>query len=206
MSLAGALTPLVKVAPRQWILSAVLFTLTGGISASVVGAALGSLGHYVGSAKQAYWLIIPIALVLAAREFRWVHFKLPEPKRQTEKVWAHEFGFLIASGMWGFHIGLGFATYVKYGGFWILAATAFATGSARYGAMLMLVYWLGRAMSVWVMPMIWRSPYVDNMLDGILATRFMYDRSDALALTWSAAMLLIWLLETQPSLTMGHVQ
>jgi cytochrome c biogenesis protein CcdA len=205
MSLIGALTPLGKAAPKYWIWSASAYTAAGSMSALVTGAVLGFTGHLLGVVVQACSLIIPFALVLAAREFGWLRFELPGPKRQTEKVWAHEFGFITASAMWGFHIGLGFATYISYGGFLILAAIAFAMGDATYGAILMLTYWLGRATSVWVMPLVWQTPQLDDILNAILSTRTIYSRSDGFALIWSAGILSIWVLKIGGPIFIGHL-
>ena len=130
----------------------------------------------------------PLALVLAAREWGWIRFELPERKRQTEKGWAHEFGFVTASAMWGFHIGIGFTTYMTHGGFWVLVAMALAVGEPTYGAVLMLVYWLGRAMSVWMSPTISSGDNPEALVEAILANRSMYHWSVGFALLRSAAL------------------
>lgn len=133
-----------------------------------------------------FYFIGLLALVLAAREWGWIVLRVPERKRQTEKSWAHDFGFVIASAMWGLHIGLGFATRVTYGGFWILVLIALALGEPRYGAMLMLAYWLGRALPVWIAPALLKSSSDAMELPGaILADRFLYQRIVGLALLWS---------------------
>jgi cytochrome c biogenesis protein CcdA len=178
-----------------------LYTLAGCISALAVGAVLGFLGSVL-RVNRACWLIVPLALALAARDLGWLRFELPERKCQTEKVWAHEFGFVMASAMWGFHLGLGFSTYIRYGGYWVLTFTALGMGDARYGAILVVMYWLGRALPVWVMPIIWRTRDPRELMSAILTTGRIYNRSDALTLIWSSCILLIWLL--QPSLAAGH--
>src|SRR5438309_11330202 len=116
MSLVGALTPLGKVARNQWFRSVLAYTLAGSFSALVVGAALGSLWRR-GFGRVGSWLVILVALTLMAREWGWITVPLPERKRQTQKVWAHEFGFVTASAMWGFDVGLGFGTHLTNGGF-----------------------------------------------------------------------------------------
>jgi cytochrome c biogenesis protein CcdA len=206
MALVGALTPLVKVARTHWIRAALLYTFAGSSSALITGTLLGLVGSSL-RANRACWLIIPVALILAARDLEWLHFEIPERKCQTEKVWAHEFGFVTASAMWGFHLGFGFNTYIRYGGFWVLALTALAMGNAKYGALLLLVYWVGRVMPVWTMPIIWRTQDVSEMANAILATRHMYNKSDALGLIWSAGVLTTWVLkDTGIKLLIGHVQ
>jgi hypothetical protein len=206
MALVGALTPLGKVAPKYWVKSVIAYTLGGSVSASAVGGLAGLMGSYV-RVKNVGWLVSSFALVLAAQDFGWLHFKLPERKSQTEKVWAHEFGFVTASAMWGFHLGLGFTTYIRYGGFWVLTAAAFTIGQEKYGAILMLLYWLGRAMPVWMMPVMWRSPDSNDIIEAILSTRAIYSRADALTLIWSAGIVVIWILQGGgSSLITGHMK
>ena len=78
----------------------------------MVGLCLGQIGHWLGGnliGTKLYW-IAALSLALAVREWGWINFYIPERERQSEKAWAHQFGFVMASAMWGFHIGLGFAT------------------------------------------------------------------------------------------------
>jgi hypothetical protein len=105
------------------------YTLAGSLSSTLVGAALGSVGAWLQLDRFRPPLLLGIALLafaLAAREWGWIKFPLPERKQQTEKVWADEFGFVGASALWGFHIGLTFTTRVTYGGVWALAAASLA--------------------------------------------------------------------------------
>ncbi len=151
-----------KVADQRktWFICAFLYTVCGTVSATSVGLVLGAMGQLLGGSYSGgpwFYLIGGFGLVLAAREWRWVKFPLLEVKRQTESAWAHEFGFAMASAMWGLHIGLGFGTRVTYGGFWLLVAVALGFGSPAYGAVLLIVYWLGRALPIWVAPTFVRS-------------------------------------------------
>jgi cytochrome c biogenesis protein CcdA len=203
MSLVGALTHLGKVAHHYWIRSVIAYTVAGTISASLVGGLLAWAGSKL-CPSGVCWVVIPLALILAARERGWIRFRLPERNRQTEKVWAHEFGFVTASAMWGFHIGLGFTTYVKYGGFWVLTVMAFGTGKPGYGALLMLTYWLGRAMPVWVMPFISHGIQTAELMRAISANRSLYKQSEAFAL-FGSALAAMWVLHGSLSLPGGSL-
>jgi len=160
-----------------------------------VGMLLGAIGRGAGVASAgstAFYLIALLASLLAAREWGWIAFRLPERKCQTEKVWAHEFGFVFASAMWGIHIGLGFATRVTYGGFWVIVALALALGNPAFGALLMLLYWLGRAMPLWVAPALTRSgPDPTELPEMILADRLVFHRLVGSGLVGSAATALL---------------
>jgi cytochrome c biogenesis protein CcdA len=173
--------------PRYWIRYTCLYTVAGSASAAMVGAGLGVIGGAIGlgSHKETvFWGISALASVLAAREMGWLSFPIPESRRQTEQRWAHEAGFLVASTMWGFHIGLGFATRMKYGGFWLLVLLAITFGSASYGAILMLAYWAGRALPVWLVPLF--DKFGRNETEIPSCQNSLYRRIDAIVLSWSA--------------------
>ncbi len=175
---------------KLWFRSVLAYTVAGCLSATLVGMVLGTIGRWLGGevpGATAFYLIGFLSLVLAAREWRWISFGLPERKRQTEKFWAHEFGFVMASAMWGLHIGLGFATRVTYGGFWILVAATLAVGDPLYGAVMMLLYWLGRALPVWVAPALLKSRSdAVELPEAILGHRQVFRRMVGFALVWSA--------------------
>ncbi len=120
----------------------------------MVGALLGQIGSWLGATPHgAHLYVLPlVAAALALREYGWLRFPIPNRRRQTEKVWAHDFGFTVAALMWGLDIGLGFATHISPG-FWVLATGAVALADPRFGALLLLAYWIGRALPVWVGPL-----------------------------------------------------
>jgi cytochrome c biogenesis protein CcdA len=174
------------VASDKWLRSVATYTVAGCFSATLVGASLGWVGRLL-RWPLLLWLIPAMALVLAAREWGWIHFRLPECERQTERFWAREFGFVMASAMWGFHIGLGFATRITYGGFFVLAAMVLAVGDPVYGAIVMLGYWLGRSIPVWLAPALWSAHRPEELVITILDNRSKYRQLVGLGLLWSAA-------------------
>jgi hypothetical protein len=175
---------------KLWLRCVLAYTGTGSVSASLIGALLGDVGRRVGGGRPGatvFYIVALSSLLLAAREWGWVHFPLLERKRQTEKYWAHEFGFLVASSMWGLHIGLGFATRITYAGFWVLVLIALAVGDPAYGAMLMLVYWLGRVLPVWIAPTrITSMSAAAELPAAVLGDNSLYRRFVGLGLLWSA--------------------
>jgi len=181
---------------KLWFRSVLAYTVAGCVSATLVGFMLGAIGGGLGGGASrgvAFYLIGFLSLVLAAREWGWIGFRLPERKLQTEKVWVHEFGFVTASVMWGLHIGLGFATRITYGGFWVLVAVALALGDAVYGAELMLAYWLGRTLPVWIAPALLESGSdAVELSETVFGHRLVYHRIVGGALVWSAV-LMVWL-------------
>lgn len=193
MSLLGALTPLGKVAGAKkiWLKSVLAYSLAGALSSTLVGAALGSVGAWLQRGQQRWPVLVGIALlafVLAAREWGWIKFPIPERKLQTQKVWANEFGFVGASALWGFHIGLTFMTRVTYGGVWALSAVSLALADPLYGAIMMGTYWLGRTLPVWLAPMLnWSGSDSSHLPAEILGVNWLYHRLAGFALAWSGA-------------------
>jgi cytochrome c biogenesis protein CcdA len=185
MSLLGALTPLGKVAHRQWIQSVLAYTAAGAVAASSVGILAGLLGHEL-NLSWAWWAVIPVALLLTARDWGLVCFPIPQRSRQTEKTWAHDFGWVMASGMWGVHIGLGFATYISYGGFWTLTLLACGSRKPGFAALLMLTYWIGRASPLWIVPIVCPNAETRDLVDAILAARPAFKLVESAAQLWSA--------------------
>jgi len=198
MSLLGALTPLGKVAGarKTWLMSALAYTLAGALSSTLVGAALGSLGVWLQQGQQRWPVLFGVALLafcLAAREWGWLKFPIPQRKRQTERVWAHEFGFVGASALWGFHIGLTFLTWVTYGGVWALAGACLALADPLYGATVMLAYWFGRTLPVWLAPMLnWSGSDGSQVSSDILSVPWLYHRLAGFGLVWSGGVV-AWL-------------
>jgi hypothetical protein len=199
VSLVGALTPLGKVARdwKTWFSAVSLYTLSGlGVSAGV-GAALGRLGRWAGVAPARDGVLLAgavLGLVLAAREWGFVRFRLPERPLQTEKIWMHQFGPLGAATLWGLHLSLGFFTRVNYGGFWLLVLLAFGLGDPVYGALLVAGHWLGKTLPVWVAPLAYRDP---NEADGLMriweGRTSVYARFQGLGLFAAAVVLAVWL-------------
>jgi hypothetical protein len=200
VSLVGALTPLGKVARdwKTWFKAVSLYTLSGlGVSAGV-GAALGRLGRFAGAAATRNGVLLAgvvLGLVLAAREWGFVRFRLPERPLQTEKVWMHQFGPLGAATLWGLHLSLGFFTRVNYGGFWLLTLLAFGLGDPTYGALLVGGHWLGKTLPVWVAPLAYQDP---NAVDGMIriweGRTSVYARFQGLGLLAAAMVLAVWLM------------
>jgi|SoiMethySBSTD1v2_1073268.scaffolds.fasta_scaffold127902_3 hypothetical protein len=189
MSLVGALTPLGKEAHnyKLWFRSALSYTAAGAVSSIIVGAALGMTGRLmIGGTFRApaYYIVVSIGLILAAREWNILSFSLPERKLQTEKFWVHEFGFAGASFLWGLHIGLGFFTRITYGGFWALVAIVLALGDPLFGMALISAYWLGRVLSVWVAPLLLKA---ETTCAGL--TEAVFDHRDVLRRISGAALI-----------------
>ena len=176
-----------------WFRSALAYTIAGAFSSVVVGLGLGAIGKVIGfgGAAIALYFVAVLSLVLAGREWGWITFRLPERKFQTEKVWAHDFGFVIASAMWGLHIGLGFATRITYGGFWVLVAMILVLGDVRFGAIVMLSYWAGRALPLWLAPLLLSAEETAYLSESIFDHRRVFHRVAGIGLLWLAGLTIL---------------
>jgi hypothetical protein len=151
----GTLTPLrlLSRGGALWLKSVSAYTLAGLITAGCAGLTIGWIGGvmpfeqpFVSAGVSI--AIAALALILAARELRLIHFKLPQVRLQTCRAWSIEYGMITGAAMWGGHIGLAFATVVQHGGFFVIALLAL-TGGPAYASVLLAVYWLGRTLPMW---------------------------------------------------------
>ena len=133
-----------------WRRALLFYSLSGMVSSLAIGAFLGVLGSLAPGTRGRYgWAAAFVGAVLTLREFGVLKIGLPQRDCQTDRNWAYQFSWPVASGMWGFHIGLGVATVITYGGFWLLFAAILAWGDPRFGAAVMGTYWVGRALPLW---------------------------------------------------------
>ncbi len=91
-----------------------------------------------------------VAVLFALQSLGTIKFAVPEVPLQTVQSWPKQFGTVTAAAMWGCHLGLGLITRVRYGGFWVVVLATIIEQNIVCGIVLLNVYWLGRAASVWL--------------------------------------------------------
>ena len=171
----------------------VAYTIAGALASAGVGAVLGELGGvvHVGLIEgEAALAVAVLAVIAAAREIGNVSSSFPQPHRQTREAWGKRHPRPVAAILWGFDLGLVFTTWFTFSGTWVILALAFATASPSLGAMLLVTYWLGRASSVWVAPVL--LPEANAMLtviDRINGARRRFQVAHAMAMMWLAVLL-----------------
>jgi hypothetical protein len=148
----------VKVAGRKskWLENVSAYTVAGGITSMLVGGAIGLLGSVILPTRlEGAALAVVLLLILAAiaRDAGLSDIRLPQVHRQTDGNWAKRHGGTAAAVFWGLDLGLTFSTWLNLSGAWVLASIAFVTsptlGMAVFGA-----FWVGRALSVWIAPVL----------------------------------------------------
>jgi hypothetical protein len=134
---------------RGWLIGLLAYTLGGAVTAALIGAVFGTLSLAIPWNPTLFAAVtVLLAATLAARELRVISFALPQVHRQTQKMWAPEFGFATAAGMWGSHIGLAIATVITHGGLFVILLAASWLGPLA-GIGLLCVFWLGRTLPMW---------------------------------------------------------
>lgn len=181
---------------KRWVADAAAYTLAGGLASASVGGLLGWVGDALVRARIGV-LAIAFALAVAAialtRELGWVAFPLPQLRRQTRDLWAMAFPSTLAAALWGLDIGLVFTTRLTFAGVWLLATVAFFAGGGPYGALLFTLHWLGRALAVWLAPLVLPDAGATPRLLGAIAEeRGLLRRLHALGLAWAIVALVAW--------------
>lgn len=176
-----------------WLRSMTAYTFGGCITGAAVGYVVGIVGYVLGVVRHQpafFSLAALLAVVLAARELRLIRFQLLQVNLQTQARWVYDFGPVMAAAMWGMHIGIGFATVVRYGGFWTLVTVLIGTADPAVGALVMVIYWVGRTLPIWMTPLFVDSSMNPVDLSEAVSLRGGYRHLAAATLLWVAIALL----------------
>jgi hypothetical protein len=194
----GMITPLGQGRrDRVWFHAALIYTSGGVVSSCAVGVFVGWLGQPIRNyvSEITLWrAFVGLAVIFALRDMKLITFALPQRHCQAPHWWLHEFDFNSALFMWGFHIGAGFATFIYYSGLYALLCAVLISGSPMFGGTLMLCYWLGRALSVWIAPILTRSWPIATVRQRGLEDPTLFRGMSIFSLFWSAAVGLVGIL------------
>lgn len=162
-------------ARSRWLANVALYSVAGALTSVAAGSTLAAAGAWL-LPQQAVPASIPIllsaVLLIAARELGWVRFPLPQPRRQTNDLWAKTFRPDVAATLWGLDLGLAVTTRFSFSGPWAPVLLAVLTGDPVLGTSVLLGYWSGRAAPVWIAPLMMEdASSVPRLLDA-LASRY----------------------------------
>lgn len=142
----------------SWLANVTAYTVGGAFTSAVVGAGLGGLGAVVLPAQVGVIGIsvaLTVAIVAVAREIAWTWIPLPQLARQTSGWWAKTTSRRTrAPLLWGLDLGLTFTTWFTFSGVWLVLVLAVLGGDPEFGVALLTSYWFGRALSVWLAPLL----------------------------------------------------
>lgn len=159
----GAMTPHVVARGgwRRWY-PALLYTTSGAATSVAVGASVAVAASALLPASvnkdetMAATLVLGTACLVHA--LGWRRLSIGGVKRQTKDLWARRYGATRAAAFWGADLGLTVSTKFTFTGATMVLALAVALRDVRLGMALLLAYWLGRALPVWVSPFVVRRP------------------------------------------------
>ncbi len=173
------------------------YTATGLVTSALVGAALAWLGSALLSASRqraALAVVAGLAVAAVVRDLGLLRFPVPQVRRQTKPYWRHSFPSLVTAMLWGADLGFVFTTYLTFLGVWVLAATALASAQIASGALLMASYWLGRALAVWLAPLVLDGPAATaRLLDEVVQQEALLQLVHVGGLIWMAIVATTWL-------------
>jgi hypothetical protein len=192
----------VKVAAvRLTSLAGILaYSVAGSVSSMLVGALLGLLGQTLlpTGLRSAEILAVPVAGALLLRELRIVSFPMPEWKRQTNGTWRRRFHPTVAAAFWGTDLGLTVTTRQTFSGAWPVLALAFSLAEPRMSALAVLCFWLGRAASVWIMPLLLKNASDSaRLLKELSRHHSELQRINVIGLAWGIGVMALLMLETR---------
>lgn len=140
------------------------------------------------------WFAVAIALLAIARELGWVPYPIPQLKRQTKDLWARLFPRKVAAMLWGLDLGLTFTTRITFSGVWVLVIVTILVGKPAFGAVLFVLYWLGRALSLWIAPVLMPdSLSIDWVQERIYGQYSLFRRIHVFGLVITVVILSTWL-------------
>jgi hypothetical protein len=101
----------------------------------------------------------------------------------------------LAAALWGFDIGLVFTTWFKFSGVWLLVIITILVGEPTFGVVVFILYWLGRAISVWIAPLLMQdASTTSQLLDALNRQHLLFQQIHVLGLALLVVVLLFWLI------------
>ncbi len=197
----GALTPRGKLKGERygWLINILVYAASGAVASIAVGSALAGLGALMVPTEMRTAALAPIlllAFVAVALELHVIRWRLPDPNRQTRREWGYTFRPPIPAALWGFSLGLTFATVFTFSGIWLVLALPLAIGEPQVGAAVLLAHWLGRAAPVLFGPVLLDHPaHIVDLLDDVERSRALFRASNIAGSSLMALAVALWILE-----------
>jgi hypothetical protein len=147
-----------------------IFTISGLASSAVLGTMLGLAAQLMEDEMPATSEFVAAALVLTVASFTVRTGNAPSLQRQTPGFIAMRFGDRPAAAIWGSDLGLAVTTYVQQTGPWLIIVATILLASPLWGAVLLASYWLGRAATSMIAPLLLDGPNGGRELSSALAS------------------------------------
>ncbi|MDQ3940193.1 MAG: hypothetical protein M3238_02455 [Actinomycetota bacterium] len=133
---------------KLWVVGG-LHVLGAGAAAALLGATLAGIGALAGAPWGSAGLAVVAAgaLLYLLRETLGVPVPIPEARRQVPEWWRSFYSGPTAAFLFGAGLGVGFATFLGFGTFVVVAASALASGDPTTGAILCAPFGIARAVA-----------------------------------------------------------
>lgn len=152
------IAPAVRRSPglRSWALVSATYALGSVLGGAITGFAVGLTGSALSIFHLSSQLTrVAFGLLAGASVIRDVRFPmstLPALHRQVPERWRGSLPLPIATFLYGFQLGLGWATHAYFATYYVLLGFVLMTGNAASGAFLVALYGFGRASVVLMFP------------------------------------------------------
>jgi cytochrome c biogenesis protein CcdA len=179
---------------KSWLGHVAGYSVGGAASSALLGAALGAVGGLIQWPDDwlAVTIVLSVGVACVTREVFAPSAWIPQLRRQTPGRWAKHRGPMTAAVLWGIDIGLVLTTWFTFSGAWFVIALALLAGGPAQGALILLAYWSGRSLSVWLAPMMAvDAVHVPEFLDALESSRGQARLIHTLALVTCAVFILL---------------
>jgi hypothetical protein len=135
---------------RRYAVAIALHVAGATLAAGAFGAVLGTAGLLLGAPWQTAGpaIVVVVATLYVLREGARVPVPIPDRKRQVPEWWRTFYSAPVAALLYGLGLGIGFLTFLTYGTFVAVSATAVASGDPATGALVCAPFGLARGLSV----------------------------------------------------------
>lgn len=127
------------------------FAVMAPVAGAATFAVAGLVGRLAGVDRGAHWawaVLALVGLIYGAAHLTRTPIPVPSSTHQVPKLWREYFPPTIASGLYGFGLGIGFATKVPFATFYVAVAAALVAGDLAIAAAAGVAFGVGRTSTV----------------------------------------------------------
>lgn len=138
---------------RRRISDLIFYTIGTLTSAVVLGALLGLLGIWLPATAQwqtgKFAFLGLLSVLYMLHELQIITLPTPQRKHQVPEEWRYTLPPSLTALFFGLLLSLGYVTFIIVATFYIITVAAVLVGSPLFGAILLGLFGLGRAGSMW---------------------------------------------------------
>lgn len=204
--MVGTMAPIVyrstQGRKQRWLLVIGLYTLGALIGGVLLGFGLSVLGALFfmdyNVRHTVYSTVTGVgSLLYASHELGLLQLPYPQVRRQVPDRWRYRFHPGITAVLFGFLLGLAYATYIPVSTVYIITLAATLRGEITFGIIAFVLFALGRAALLWLLtPLTRNSGLTQEMTDQFYFVRPMIRVINAIALAFTGGYLMAsWLIQ-----------